>query len=268
MPEVRAGERDSLLEYAYAPSWMIISAHVNQFVEISLRAIPYVLQYQDPHSGGMFGSTEERDRGKGTIHPAVTCIAGEAALLTGRITEAKRMGDHVVDNLIRHNPDLDKVFYPVWNTECGLLTGDDAPTTRNMPKSLVRDQAAQHHFLTGMMIALLSDLYGITRDRKYLDGALALYDFSAGGTAAIYHSTFSHKFAWGCAWLYRHTNQAKHIESACRVCDHLIDTQEADGSFVYRAVVKSTENWPQPMRLSTTVQFTLWILYTLNQLEP
>jgi hypothetical protein len=265
-PEVRAGRKSALIERGYAPSWMIYSSHLNLSFDISLPAMPHLLKFLDPNSGGMFGSQEDSERGKGIINAAVTCVAGEAALTTGYIAEAQRMGDHLVNNLIARNPDLNKAFYPVWDTEYGLRTDPEAPSAPNMPGVLLRYEPEQHHFLTGMMIGFLTDLYRTTAAGKYLDAAVTLYDFAAGGTPAIYESTISHKFAWGCAWLYRLTGKAEHLDSACRLCDYLVSIQEKDGSFVHWAFVKSADEWPYSPRLNTTAQFALWISRTLNLL--
>lgn len=256
----------SLRELYYAPSWAIYSAHLCSALDISMPGIAHVLKFQDPQTGGIFGSAQAHDCGKGIIHPAVTSLGGLAALATGHLPEAKRMADHIVDNLIAKNPDLNKAFYPAWHTESGVWTGDDLPISTNMPNVLLRDEPGQHHFLTGMMIAFLSELYRTTEDRKYLDGALTLYEFSAGGTPAIYENTLSHKFAWGCAWLYRQTGQAEHLESACRLCDYFVSIQEADGTFAHLGAGFPSANFPYSPRMGVTSQFALWMRHTLDVL--
>ena len=265
-PEIRIGLRGALAERGYAPSWMIYSAHVNLAFDISLPAMPQLLRLQDPATGGMFGSLEDADRGLGIIHTAVTSVAAEAAVATGHVPEARRMADHLVDNILGRNPDLSQALYPVWDTEGGVRTDDATPSFPNMPPVLRRHERDQHHYLTGMMIGALVDVYGATRARKYLDAALEIYEFAAGGTPAIYESTASHKFAWGCAWLYRETGKAEHLESACRVCDYLVSIQETDGSFVHWAFVKSADEWPYSPRFNITGQFALWIARTLQVL--
>jgi hypothetical protein len=265
-PEIRAGRPSALLERGYAPSWIIYSSHLNHAYDISLRNMPYLLRLQDPKSGGMFGTQEHAAAGKGIVNAAVTCVAGQAALTTGYLREARSMGDHLVNNLLAHNPDLSKRFYPVWDTERGLRTDSDAPSAPNMPRVLQRFEPNQHHFLTGMMIAFLTDLHAVTNENKYLDAALEMYEFGAGGSPSIYENTLSHKFAWGCAWLYRQTQMPKCLESACLVCDYLVRSQEQEGSFVHWGLVKSAEEWPYSPRLNTTAQFALWISRTLNLL--
>ena len=177
------------------------------------------------------------------------------------------MGDFLTDKLIAENPDLNHSFYPIWDTERGLRTDDEAPVAPNMPLVLRRDAPDQHHFVTGFMLSFLTDLYRATGERKYLDGALAMYEFAAGGTDALYHHTASHTFGWGCASLYRETGDARHLESACRVADFLVDeAQDPDGSMVHYSFVDSSENWPYSPRLNITAQFTLWIQKTMDLL--
>jgi hypothetical protein len=266
-PEILAGRASALQERGYGPSWMIYSSHLNFAYDISLRAMPTLLRLQDPKSGGMFGRLEDAEAGKGIINTAVTCVACGAAVLTGHTAEARRMGDHLIDNVLQSNPDLGNAFYPIWDTERGLRTDDEAPASPNMPRVLRRFEPAQHHFLSGMLMGAMVDLYRLFRERRYLDAALQVYEFAAGGTPAIYESTASHKFAWGCAWLYQETGDAAHLESACRLSDYLCGIQEADGSFVHWAFVKSAAEWPYSPRLNITAQFSLWIARTLQALE-
>ena len=265
MPEWKAGRPSALFEYCYAPSWVVYGAHVNGAFDLSFPAMPHILQFQDQATGGMFGSPQDKDRKNGLISAPVTCIAGQAALTTGYVKEAKRMADHIL-RLLEQNPDLNKEFYPAWDTERGLLTGSDTPSFPNMPRVIVRNSAGQHHYLTGMIIAYLSDLFRATGERKYLDGAETIFQFAAGGVPAIYENTLSHKFAWGCAWLYRATGKSEHLEAACRVCDYLVKIQETDGTFVHYGLVKSAAEWPYSPRLNTTAQFSLWIQRTANLL--
>ena len=113
---------------------------------------------------------------------------------------------------------------------------------------------------------LLSKVYEATKDNKYLDGALAIYDFCAGGTPAIYENTLSHKFAWGCALLYGQTGQGEHLESACRMCDYLAGIQEADGTFVHLGTGLKSEDFPYSPRMGVTSQFALWLRLTVDLL--
>lgn len=265
-PEVRSGHPGALAERGYAPAWMIYSSHLSLAFDISLRAMPQLLQLQDESSGGMFGSLEDAARRKGIIHTAVTSVAVEAAIVTGYTEAARRMADHLVDNVIARNPDLSKALYPVWDTEAGVRADPETPSFPNMPAVLLRDAPHQHHYLTGMMIGALTDVYRATRNGKYLDAARVIYDFAAGGTPAIYQSTASHKFAWGCAWLYRETGKAEHLESACLLSDYLASIQEEDGSFVHWAFVQSAREWPYSPRFNITGQFALWIARTLHLL--
>jgi hypothetical protein len=256
-----------LAEEQYFSAWMIFSAHANLAFDISLGAMPHLFKYQHAETGGVFGRTKHAEAGKGILHVLVTTSVGQAALATGYIAEARRMGDFIVDRLIPENPDLGKAFYPVYDTERGVRTDEEAPPAPNMPRVLLRNEPNQHHFVTGFMVAYLSDLYAVTGERKYLDGAIIMHDFADGGTQEMYQSTGSHKFCWGCAWLYRQTGDPRHLESACKMADGLIDNaQDPDGSFVHYAFVKSSSDFGYSPRLNITGQFALWIQRALNVL--
>jgi len=259
-------KESSLLEHYYAPSWIIYSAQVCAATDIAQGGMPHVLKVQDAKTGGLFGSLPDAEKGEGIIHPAATSLGGLAAWSTGNLAQAKRLGDHLVDNLIPGNPDLSKAFYPTWHTEHGVMTGADVPVSTNSARVLVRNEAGQYHFLTGMMIALLSKLYESSKDRKYLDGALTLYEFAAGGTPAVFANTLSHKFIWGCDWLYQQTGQAEHLESACRLCDYLVGIQEPDGTFTHLGLGVTPADWPYSPRMGISSQFALWIRLTADLL--
>jgi hypothetical protein len=258
-PEIRAGRASALAERQYAPGWMIYSAHMNLAFDISLRAMPELLRFQDPLTGGMFGRLEHVAAGSGIINSAVTSVACEAALATGYVAEACRMGDHLADRVVACNPDLSQALYPIWDTTTGLRADAEAPPGPNMPRVILRRETNQHHYLTGMMIGALTDLYRVTRVTKYLDAARAVFEFVIDGSPDVLRTTLAHKFAWGAAWLFRATQDARCLEAACQVCDYLVEVQESDGSFVHWGLVKSSAEWPFSPRLNITAQFALWI---------
>jgi hypothetical protein len=214
----------------------------------------------------MFSNQDDAARKSGVLNPAVTCIACQAALATGHMPEAVRMADHIVDNVLAHNPDLNTALYPLWHSERGLLTSDDTPGLPNAPRILDRYATGQHHYLTGMMIGVLTDVYRALGERKYLDAAEVVYAFATPGDPAVHENSLSHKLAWGCAWLYRITGDARHLETACQVCDYLLKCQETDGSFVHWGIVKSSAEWTISPRMNITAQFALWISRTANLL--
>lgn len=262
MPELKAKKKSAIEEPRYAPSWTIYSAHVNLAFDISLRAMPHVLEFQDPVTGGMFGTQEDNDRRKGILDSAVTCVAGQAALTTGYLAEARRMGDHLVRDIIGNNPDLNKAFYPVWDTDRGLRMDAETPSRANMPAALRVGEPNQHQYITGMFISFLTDLYRVTGDRKYLDAAERLFTFAARCAPQVHESTLSHKLAWGLAWLYRVSGRAEQLELACKICDYLVKGQDPDGSFVHHSLISSAE-CPYSLRMCSTQQFTLWIARVL-----
>ncbi len=256
-PEIRAGRASSLAERPYGPAWMIYSGHVNLAYDISLRALPSLLAMQDPATGGMFGRAEEAAEGRGIVNTAVTAVACQAAYTAGAVEAARRMADHLCR--VIHANDWQSTFYPAWDTERGLRTDDELAPTGNMPRRIDRYAADQHHHLTGALIAILSDVYAITREPKYLDAARQVFEFVAGAPRAVLRTTLAHKLAWGSAWFFRETSDPRCLEVACEICDHLISGQEADGSFVHWALIRDVKDWPYSSRVNLTAQFALWL---------
>lgn len=256
-PEIRAGRASSLAERPYAPAWMIYSGHVNLAFDISLRALPALLSMQDPGTGGMFGRQEEASAGRGIVNTAVTAVCCQAAYTTGATEAARRMADHLC-RIIEAN-DWKFAFYPAWDTQRGLRTDEDLSPTGNMPRRIEREANDQHHHLTGALLAVLSDMHAITKDGRYLDAASRVFEFVAGAPRAVLRTTLAHKLAWGSAWFYRETGDARCLEVACEVCDHLIAGQEEDGSFVHWALIRDVKDWTYSSRVNLTAQFALWL---------
>ncbi len=194
----------------------------------------------------MFGRAEEVAEGKGIINTAVTAVASQAALAVGDVQAACRMADHLC-NVIAANS-WQGAFYPIWDTERGLRIDPEAQPTGNMPRVIEREAADQHHHLTGALIAVLSDLYAVTRQRSISMHRYACSSLSRGHHGRVLKTTLAHKLAWGSAWLFRETGDARCIEVACTVCDHLVSGQEADGSFVHWALIKDVKDWPYSSR--------------------
>ena len=114
-------DAETLSEWCYSPSWVVIGAQLNGCFEISRPAMIDILGFQDPRTGGFFGHPRNRLAGQGTIVPSVSAVAGCAALTTGHVGAASELGDYFL-RLIAIQPDLENCFYPFFDTRHGLMT--------------------------------------------------------------------------------------------------------------------------------------------------
>jgi hypothetical protein len=259
------GDEGTLAEWLYAPSWTVVSAHLNSFFDLSLPAMDAILSFQDPKTGGLFGHPQAQSRGEGVIMPTVTAVAGEAAIITGRLAEARRIGDFFL-RLIASQPNLDSYFYPFYDTRFGLITEGRPELGPTYFGTFERKAPRQHYWLPGLLMAVLADLHLATGEKKYLDGARAIFEFGEGCHDDLYANTLNHKYLWGCVRLYHATGVARHLETAMRIADFLVRVQESDGTWWHSGFIPVREQQTPGGTVDITSQFCIWLVRLLQVL--
>jgi hypothetical protein len=255
----------TLSEWTYAPSWTAVSAHLNGFFDLSYPAMDAILRFQDPVTGGLFGHPEAQASGQGVIVPTVTAIGGLAAITTGRIAEARRIGDYVLA-LLAAQPDLEHCFYPFYDTRDGLITHTAPELGPEYFGTFERRAPKQHYWLLGALMAFLSELYLATGEQKYLDGAKAVFEFGDGCHEDLYCNTLNHKYLWGCARLYHVSGDLRPLEAAMRIADFLVRIQEPDGTWWHSGFIPVREQQTPVGTVDVTSQFCIWLVKLLQVL--
>jgi len=258
-------DQATLAELPYAPAWCAVSAHLNGFYALAASAMQEVLRYQDSRTGGLFGHPEARRRRQGLIVPSVSAVAGIAALATGRTTPAEGIGTYFL-RLLEDQPDLDSRLYLFTHNRSGLITTENVAPFPPYAQIFERSAPRQPYWLLGLIIAFLVDLSQALGDPRYLDCAITLFEFSLGCNEEVTHTTLSHKYAWGCASLYRATRDPRALDMAMQIGDHLVSIQEPDGSWWHSGVIPSRDAQPRGLTIDVTSQFTIWLVRTLEAL--
>jgi hypothetical protein len=258
-------DENTMPEWVYAPSWVVYSAHLNDFFEISQPGMAAVLRFQDPKTGGIFGHPQSQRSGTGVIVLSVTAVAGTAALQTGHLAAAQRIGDYFL-HLIAIQPDPEKRFYPFYDTRYGLITEGTAELGPTYFGTLERDKPKQHYWILGFLMAFLSDLYLATGQKRYLDGAWAMFEFGEGGNSDLYSNTLNHKYLWGCARLFHATGDTRVLEAALRIADFLVAIQEPEGTWWHSGFIASRDQQTKIMTIDGTSQFCIWLIKLLQVL--
>lgn len=255
----------TMAEWSYAPSWAVYSAHLNGFFEISQPGMAEILRFQDPKTGGVFGHPQYHRAGAGVIVLSVTGVAGTAALQTGHLAAACRIGDYLL-HLIAIQPDPEKRFYPFYDTRYGLITEGTVELGPTYLGTLERDKPGQHYWVLGFLMAFLSDLYLATGQKRYLDGAWTAFDFAEGCHPDLYSNTLNHKCLWGCARLFHATGVTRVIEAALRIADFLVAIQEPQGTWWHSGFIASRDLQSKGMTVDGTSQFCIWLVKLLQVL--
>jgi hypothetical protein len=256
-------DKGTLTEWSYAPSWTVVGAQLNGFFDLSLPAMSAILRFQDPKTGGLFGHPQALVKGEGVIVLTVTAVAGTAAIVTGQTVAARRIGDYFL-HLIAIQPDLDTCFYPFYDTRYGLVTEGAPELAPTYFGAFERKAPKQHYWLPGFLMAFLSDLYLATGEKKYLDGAKAMFEFGAGCHPDLYSNTLNHKYCWGCTRLYQATGDPCYLETAMRIADFLVQVQEPAGTWWHSGFIPLREQQAHGWTVDITSQFCIWLVRLLQ----
>ncbi len=255
----------TLAEWTYAPAWTTISAHLNGFFDLSYPAMDAILRFQDPKTGGLFGHPRAQAQGEGVIIPSVTANGGLAAITTGRIAEARRIGDYILA-LLAAQPDFEHCFYPFYDTRYGLITNTAPELGPDYFGTFERSAPAQHYWLPGLLMAFLAELYLATGEQKYLDGAIAFFQFGQGCHDDLFSNTLNHQYLWGCARLYHASGNPHCLETAMRIADFLARIQEPDGTWWHSGFIPIREQQTPIGTVDVTSQFCIWLVKLLQVL--
>jgi hypothetical protein len=227
--------------YLYSNGWIIVGLRKLRVYGPAGRGVEFVRRFQSPELGGFFsrfdlasGKVETR-----YLDSSGTSSAGFALLACGFVDEAARAGDFIL-RLLEAQPEPDRNFYTSWEVGAGLVTdvweaGDPRfPGGRGLfCLSSEADTLRELTWLVGKPMKFLAKLYDQTSERKYLDGAVALFDFFHKLGEGRWQNTGSCKIMWGSAELYRHTGEPRFAETAERIFDALCQSQDTDGFWVH-----------------------------------
>ncbi|MBM4078078.1 MAG: hypothetical protein FJ278_00140 [Planctomycetes bacterium] len=175
-----------------------------------------LLQYQ--HKSG--AAANNIDNGfPAELEPLNTTFFGHWALAAGLMDPATRAGDWVAE-LVELNgkhlkADPPRFFYKR-ERDTGKLVTKFAKGQR-MNTMIDTVTVKQPSWVTGTCMALLADLYAVTKKQRYLDAALKLGEFEKACDPKLLFWPSKCKVGWGAAELYRVTCDPAHRKIAAAV---------------------------------------------------
>ena len=211
----------------YPYPYLIRGACIWGRVDISIPLTRILLRFQDTCGGFYYRQGDSR-----LIDPAVTAHGGISLLLTGHLEQAEAAGRLLVA-LHDAQPDPENRYLTVWDTTAkGLFTdyGDVEDVPWGDGSQLIRDNplGGNAYWDIGYVLAFLSSLFRVTRDREFLRVAEELF-----AIASQYSGFQNHvwKTPWGCAALYQATGNSHYLETALAMADEILTCQQDDGGF-------------------------------------
>jgi hypothetical protein len=215
--------------YLYGNGWAAISAHLNGRFDISYRAIPYLLRYQDPSTGGFLSyhdavlSPEERQ------DVASTCSCCYALLFCGRVAEATKAADFLL-RLSELQSESDR-FYLSLTRDGGLIRSfspEDA-----FYYVVDRGQTKQAYWMLGYASAVLAKVYLATGQKKHLEGAVWYFDFLMSCQPDVTSFFGFWKMAWAASVLTSIFKTERYSGRATEMLDRMVSSQQEQGYWAW-----------------------------------
>jgi hypothetical protein len=266
------------VRYLYPSGWIIVGLRKLGVYGAAARGVDFVRRFQSPELGGFFscfdvkaGQVEAR-----YLDTSSTSSAGLALLACGWVEEATRAGDFLL-RLLEAQPEPERHFYTSWDSEAGLVTDiwdkeDGFFSWGRVQFCLTTesDPLKEYTWLAGKTMKFLDKLYDETSDRRYLDGAVSLFEFFQRLDEGRWQNTGSCKIMWSAAELYRHTGEPRFREAAERIFDALSRSQTPDGIWVHTVIGRRED---QPMAATVDIAQELCaemtdVMFELSPVPP
>ena len=249
----------------YVPAWVLLGSALCEDPRMRVLMARQVLSYQDPRTGGLFGSARSRRLKAGVIDFDSTTLACPALCVAGEDDAAARCGQYLL-RLIRAQPSPSRFFFLQWDTGRGLVR-DFAPASS--PAHLVTyTYPGQHLYKIGLLARALALVHGVTGESEYLQLAQAYYRKAASDSPDVWTNTLAHKMGWAAWTLACATGQRSYAEDACRMADHLARLQQPDGGFHYPELWTDYAAIPLDMKVNLSAQFATWIALAAEASRP
>jgi hypothetical protein len=214
--------------WPYRNLWYVRAAHFLEMYYLSYGGMAYVLRFRDPATGGIRAvSPFEDDEGDSRQDLILTAFGGLDSITLGYHTIAEAAGEWVV-RLLEVQPALDEQLCLMWRPDAGVVR--QVPQGHD-PRWYVIDRRStgQDYYNLGVALTFLSHLYRLTENRRYLEGALAYYEFLQSCREDRLQSLSSGKLLYGLTWLCLATGDCEYLKEARLAADHVVETQGNDG---------------------------------------
>ncbi|MGV9194760.1 hypothetical protein ACQ143_10505 [Microbacterium sp. MC2] len=214
--------------WAYRDSTFIIGAHMLEQYDLSLGLIDNMLSWQDPVSGGFANDALPDGSGSDEMDIPYACGPGFAALICGRIDEARKVAGFL-RRVYDAQTELPERMHLFWSRrdQRPILPSDAAWEERFVVENAV--DRNQRWTTGGIAAGFLGRLYLVDRDPALLDLARKYQAFSMAATDAQFTYPAVCKTSWGASLLYQITGEEVYLEWLHRMAAWYIETQTDEG---------------------------------------
>lgn len=249
--------------YIYPNGWLVVGLQRLGLYGQAAKGMDFMLRFQDESTGGFFHSFDpvKKEIDRSSICCSCTSSAGLACLACGRIETACRAGDFLL-RLLELQPQPAKYFFSCMNPDGTLHTDVFRSEEQWDPKgrkqkclSFSADGLNELTWLIGKPSKFLAKLYSATGDKRYLAGAIKLFDMFQLLHPNAWRNYASCKTMWAGTELYRITGENRFAETALKIADFFCESQTDEGVWLHTLWYKSEKEQPLSMTMDITFEF-------------
>jgi len=253
--------------YVYTNGWIVTGLQRMGAYYPARRGLEFLCKMQDPETGGFYSAYDIAEKLPDTkyVDTSSTSAAGFALLACGQEERAIQAGEFILKHL-SCQPELNRYFFSSWAVGSGVRTdvfGDDDQNSVYGRKQVCLDLKGDPHseliWLLGKPMKFLCRLYELTRDKRYLEGAITLFECFEVMEESKYENLSSCKIMWGGSELYRYTGEEKFGEISCRMMKSICDMQDPSGVWLCRLWYKDLQSQSFAMSLDAAQEMALEI---------
>ena len=250
-------------EYCYPNGWLIMGAHLAGRFDISEPGLKFILDYQNPRTGGFFATkgTENYGACESTVsipHFGHTCLS------CGRVAQARQAGEALL-GILQVQPDLDSIFYA--RTDPEGLPIKQWQESQELDYRVDLTQPQQFYFYIGYPLAFLALLYRATAEERFLQGARDYFEVAQRCAADRWRFPAACKGAFGSALLYEITGKGEYLDTAAEFTQAMTELATAEGFWHYKQFFPDLADQPDMVTYDLAAEFVVWFSHILVALE-
>ena len=255
----------------YQNAWVARAAAAMRMYGLGRKITDFMVSMRDPAGGGFYahvkGHTEPRSD---IIDSCATAVGALACLQHQRPDLAVESVDFLV-KMFKAQKDSDKLYTrwrgpPTRNgafgdpAKGGLVTDLTGVSEKDYKYCYIdRKEGKQAYWIWAWPMNVMIATYEYTGDKKYLDNAVAIWEWLASAHAHAFGFTTAGKCGWGSAMLFRITGDKRYLEKCLSQMEFILSCQQHAGWMLG----PGTANFiAQPLRTTYdfTADFTSWLI--------
>ncbi len=241
----------------YPNMWIVRGANALRWYDVQKKLVDFIFQHRCPKTGGFFATVTPPTR---VIDANATGVGVMISIHAGRLEAARQTCDLLL-RMIDEQPDSTRMYFryvPGQGFETDF-EGKDEKYRWNCYVDSKKDKQA--YWPWAMPMANLANTGAITGERKYLDGAIRIFDFLSSCNEDAFRHVTAGKCGWGAAILYRLTGDRRYRDRAVSQMEFLLSVQHAEG---YMMGLGTKDQSEQTARITYdyTGEWASWLIDT------